>query len=1521
MTLETVRQLPFRRAAFPLLVFALCWLTQGLVASPAGAATYAYDDTIVDTPFDPTTTNVIWDQTCTDFNRDDDKTLVTIGFTFNFAGIDYTQVRIMSNGALHFGADQNFQTDYTNEALPITTTVNGPCAESPADRVIAPYWDDLQPGSGGTVRYDTLGSAPNRRFAVSWTGVPLYPNTGSYTFQVVLYEGSNNILFRYGGGNTNGSGTTIGVEVNDTDFTQYSYNTSSVTNGDTILFYPTKHFAISHDGAGDICQTENVTITYHNPDHSRYMTYTGTITLSTSTGNGTWSLGSGALGLLTNLGGGSATYTFAAGENGLVNLGFSDPTPETVNINLTDGTSTEDPGEDANLVFTGAANTIRDDFNVTSFANNDGTLTWATDWIEVDGNGMGPGTGNVLITGGDLSLDDQPNTNGEPSLEREADLSTASSAILSFDYQTTSGVDNSDSIILEVSANGGVSWTTLEDFTGINGATSGSRSYDLTTFLSANTRIRFRVANAYGGGNENFLVNFVQIATPQPCAHFAINHDGAGDSCAPENVTFEVHNGSHVLNSSYSGSASITTTTAHGDWSVVVGNISNLTNFGNGMAIYTFDGTEGGTITLGLANTFTETLNIDISDGSLAESSTEDADLIFAGVNNPDTYRDEFNAQLYSNNDGSLNWSTDWLEINDDGDPTGSDERILTDLGADFSLRVRDNNNGGEGVEREADLSTFTAATLTFDYRRNSLDDANDYVAVWASGDGGTSWTELPGSRLAGPTNDAAYQSASFDLTPYIAVNTRIRFLSSADLGNNDQVYFDNIEISDPTLLVCAGADHYAISHDGTAINCQAEPITIRAHDATHIAIPGFTGTIDLTTDSGNGDWTVITGVMANLTNNGNGSASYIFDGSENGLIVLGLKDTFVESVNIDITDGTATEQSGTALVTEDQDLVFAAAGFNFLVDGLPNPITTQIGGKPSNTAPGSHTLELQAIRTSDQTGACEAALVGNNTIELAFECIDPTTCTTSQVLINATAIAGNPDSAVAAYTGVSLDFGDDTDTTATFTMSYPDSGRLRLHARYDIPLGDGSPSTNLMVGNSNDFVVRPFGIDLVATGNPGATLPTGLWYTTAGSPFTVTARAVLWQADDDTNTNGLPDNHADLDPTNNANLADNSVALNFGREIAPEDVSLSSLLYLPVGGSDPGLLGSITLSGFINGTSSNAVRFDEVGIIEITAALSDGSFLGDANVRGKSGPVGRFSPATFNVTVVPDPPTLFDSCPGGSFTYLGESFPYTIDPILTITAQNTAGATTLNYDCGGFWMLPTPYVLNYSYADSSGGGTILAPLVATKNPSAGDSTNCDGLLSLTINDTFTYTRPSIISPLPPFASAIDFTADLLQFTDSDGICYDAGTGCQALTRSNISGATLRHGRLKVFNNYGPETADIINSPFATQYYDGTSWMSSSTDVCTTSMSFCPAARIGAGTVLPDPLVNGAGTFTVTTTGVYGEQLDVCPLAPAWLTELVDCVTPPAPDDTCGLFSFGIYRGNDRIINWKEIIR
>jgi MSHA biogenesis protein MshQ len=176
---------------------------------------------------------------------------ISLGFTFNYGGTNYTTVKVQSNGMLQFGSTA---TTYTNAQLPLT----GASGEPNIDAVMLPLWDDLFQ-SGNQLRYRTQGTAPNRVFIVSWNAVPFYCSSGtncsaghqttslSATFQVQIYE-QGQFVYRYGaidgsGGThssvptqSNPAGATIGYEVSNSDYVQFSYHTASVPNGTTILW-------------------------------------------------------------------------------------------------------------------------------------------------------------------------------------------------------------------------------------------------------------------------------------------------------------------------------------------------------------------------------------------------------------------------------------------------------------------------------------------------------------------------------------------------------------------------------------------------------------------------------------------------------------------------------------------------------------------------------------------------------------------------------------------------------------------------------------------------------------------------------------------------------------------------------------------------------------------------------------------------------------------------------------------------------------------------------------------------------------------------------------------------------------------------------------------------------------------------------------------------------------------------------------------------------------------------------------
>jgi len=163
-------------------------------------------------------------------------------------------------------------------------------------------------------------------------------------------------------------------------------------------------------------------------------------------------------------------------------------------------------------VATGGSQTVRDEFGTVSYGNNDGTMNWSNFWQEFGDTGSsGASDGRIQVTGGELRMCDRPDSGNRPGVWREADLSGATSATFSFDYRTSGNLEDNDR--LRVRVYNGSSWRTLQTFSNDG---SGSPSYDITSDISANTRVRFQVQRNCHGSDEYFYVDNAEIEVTYP---------------------------------------------------------------------------------------------------------------------------------------------------------------------------------------------------------------------------------------------------------------------------------------------------------------------------------------------------------------------------------------------------------------------------------------------------------------------------------------------------------------------------------------------------------------------------------------------------------------------------------------------------------------------------------------------------------------------------------------------------------------------------------------------------------------------------------------------------------------------------------------------------------------------------------------------------------------------------------------------------------------------------------------------
>jgi MSHA biogenesis protein MshQ len=598
-----------------LLLVVVLWLV-GLTA--AWAQTYAYRSDVYS--WDVVTgaaTKTTWNTTCTSYPNspvsgqpgDDVFAVVAFpaGFTFTFAGTAYASVRILSNGIIQFGPDAGFHRDYTPGALPITVAPgasNAGCANAVPTQLMLIYWRDIDASRNASsgVFYELKGTAPNRRFVITWNNVYLYGQNAFYNFQVILNE-DGTFKYQYSAGSSDGSGADVGVQVSTTDYTEYSYNQTFIdpTTGTAILWYLS---TIAPAQVGE-----------YRLDEAAWAGTAGEVLDSSGSGRNGVRVGT------------PQTFTPAkVCRGGNVPANTSATTRDAMDINQNPAGQI---GSSGSLTFW-----YRSSDAWTAGTNHtlfDATTAVATPFFLAK---MRSGANDVLR----FVLTDSAGT--------VRTLETG-------DYNT----------VANTWVHVGVSWSlapgtnrsVMQIFVGgiragfLRTTTSGSLSPTLASIYVGDNRTsgiapNTGTVNSGSGDFDEVRVYNFDISAPQavrdmnvtrancsPLHHFHIDHYGAGVTCEPESVVISAHDLGHNLVTLVGTSIALTTSTSHGDWSKITAN-GTLTNSGNGAGTYVFSAESQ--ITLGLADTFAETTNVNVNAGGITENTgsyaSHDPNITFA---------------------------------------------------------------------------------------------------------------------------------------------------------------------------------------------------------------------------------------------------------------------------------------------------------------------------------------------------------------------------------------------------------------------------------------------------------------------------------------------------------------------------------------------------------------------------------------------------------------------------------------------------------------------------------------------------------------------------------------------------------------------------------------------------------------------------------------------------------------------------------------------------------------------------
>ena len=731
--------------------------------------------------------------------------------------------------------------------------------------------------------------------------------------------------------------------------------------------------------------------------------------------------------------------------------------------------------------------------------------------------------------------------------------------------------------------------------------------------------------------------------------------------------------------------------------------------------------------------------------------------------------------------------------------------------------------------------------------------------------------------------------------------------------GQIDEVRLYGRALSDAAILreanrtrPCAQVlDHFRVTVPATASVCAPLEVQIQAEDAGNNPLVGYQGQVSLSTSAGHGNWSRISasGTLSPSPDaDDDGAASYQFVPADNGAITLGLSNRRADTLTIRVED-TSGGQFGVSSPVTFQDNALVVSVTDAFADDV-------IAGRP-------HRLTAEVLSRDPVTGDCGrlAAYDGPVGFRAWLDRQGDDPGGSAPDLSGGAASVTLPDSRPGA-SNLTLVFDQG---AAELALAPGDVGHYSVQFE-DSESGlivDENGAAKTLVGASVPLSVRPFSFAVSVPGNPAANVASGPAFQAAGRPFDVRVRAVQYDPADDANLDGRPDGHDDADPTNNVSLADNGSTPSFDAGVGVDGYLTAG----PTGASDPGLAGLASVAGFSGGESAGTAAFNEVGAIEIAARYT-GNYLGRAvDLRGASGPVGRFHPEAFSLESQSDG-AFAAGCNG--FSYTGERFGYASAPQFTLAARAYAasgtGPITRNYREDWQKLTAADVIRNDPSTDDVQTGTDGSLLAVNSSPGTATLTPVgNGTLTYVLGaDEFDYVRDSA-ARVAPFDARL--SVRITSATDSDGVAVAPSD--LPIVLSPL-GPSIRYGRLALENAYGPETADL-EVPMEAQIWNGSRFVRHQDEICWAyntadavitdtppNTSVSPRAGVfdsgappsGQALILGQPGAGNTGQVTVR-----------YPVPAYWQ---YDYDGDGSDEDPQAIATFGVYRGHDRVIYWQE---
>ena len=779
--------------------------------------------------------------------------------------------------------------------------------------------------------------------------------------------------------------------------------------------------------------------------------------------------------------------------------------------------------------------------------------------------------------------------------------------------------------------------------------------------------------------------------------------------------------------------------------------------------------------------------------------------------------------------------------------------------------------------------------------RTNIEVETGAYLAIYVDG----------AIAIAADANISAYIVATGEVRIAQNVSYQGSITSATQVITEGSSTFDAITVPESIPGFCGiykpvTLDHYRLSmSDNTGLTCEAKEMTLTAcaNDACDLLFDE-PSSLNLSPDnSGQQSW--VTGENINFT----GSTSVEFAKRTTGSVTFGYNTADPSAPLRCYIAGNNVGLSGCKVTFSDAGFIF-----NNETDGNTT-IPTQLSAKPSNTGFNAKALSIQAVKTNTTTGVCEAAFPagGDVNLDLAYTCSAGASCTDSVILIN----NNNDYSVEQAYQTFTINF--DNDSKAPIVINYPDAGKLSLNVKTNLIL---DPVTNLSVnltGSSNEYVVKPFGLAMSVENDGYATDANGSLFRLTGEAFNLKMNAVQWLSGQDTNNDGYPDNYS--------NINSNPIAKHF----ITEQPLVAATIKAPLSGVSGTLEAMSTVAFSDTGDLSESVsqyNYDQVGIVDLIAGLQDADYFGAGDVKGALYNVGRFAPSQFQILGI----QAAAQCTryGSNLTYLEQPFELSF----TVQAQNQNNQLMANYRDGFDKSLVSVNAENNEAGNYIPATSFTSRLVNLGNNNWGDISDGQWQMS---QPNITLERLGVGQPDGPFAM-VSLMATVTNIEGAMLVDANEKPNTQAACTSDCDSLTLntlpiqfRFGRLVLGNNAGSDLEPLL-IPMQAQYYNGSGFVNNADDNCSV-FEHPQITQVSPSS----PQLNyeyGAGGAGQLESGSYPANNGIY-AQPNGLGEFTleyntydwlkwDWQGDGTQLNPHAILQFGRFRGNDRVIYWRE---